>query len=77
MIDWDFEKLEQFKNHFGLSQKEMGSHIGVNIHVMFGLIHGHVAIEPYIPRLNAMCEAVKKGKKAELECMIEFYESFK
>ena len=77
MIEWDYEKLGEFKNHFGLSSKEIAEGIGVKATMMFKIISGYVDIEPYIPRINAYCEAIKKVKRAQFESLIKYYDSFK
>jgi len=76
-MEWTSEKLNAFKNYFGLTDKDIASGINESVLKVWKMRNGETSIKKYIPRLTGYMQAVVAGKIKQQEQMIEYYKSFK
>ena len=76
-MEWDADKLNAFMKHFGVTANQIAKATGIPPKTTYNLKYGAYEFEKYHSRLTAYMEAIKKGKRTELESMIAYYENFK
>lgn len=75
-MNWTSEKLNDFKNHFGLTDKEIATAIHERTVMVWKMRNGVIPLERYMSRLTGYLLAVKAAKEAEYQSMIEYFKSF-
>jgi DNA-binding XRE family transcriptional regulator len=75
-MEWDADKLNALIKHFGLTGGKIGKALGIESKTIYNLTTGSYSFEKYNERLSAYLDALKKGKRAEYESMIAYYENF-
>lgn len=73
---WTPERLNEFKNYFGLTDKQIAAAIGERTMIVWKMRNDVILTDRYATRLDAYCTAIKKAKRVELESLIEYYEAF-
>lgn len=73
---WTAEKLNNLKNHFGLTDKQIGAAIQERVMMVWKMRNGVVPLDKYESRLSGYLKALKAAKRAEMEAMVDFFLSF-
>ena len=73
---WTVQKLNEFKNHFILTDSEIGRGLGLSPQTIRKMRYGDKQIEGISHRLTGYMEAVREGRIREAEKMIEYFKAF-
>jgi hypothetical protein len=75
-MNWTPDRLNRFKDHFGVLDKEIARAINERPATVWKLRHGELSLDRFHTRLTGYLNAQKAAKAAEMQAMTEFYLSF-
>ncbi|HLI94242.1 MAG TPA: hypothetical protein VKU83_11550 [Puia sp.] len=73
---WTAQKLNNLKNHFALTDKQIGTAIQERTFMVWKMRNGVIDLAKYESRLSGYLKALKAAKRAEMDAMADFFLSF-